>query len=485
MLICLLIATHHQVNAQTQDINIFSPEDINNRSSVIVVPQAQLTPIYANPCASHWKQLTDTDGHTFYTTLNTKQRRYSTNRGRWLPDLPKAGVYRVEAFIPRFNAFDWPCPVPHNRRVTAATAQASYRVFHADGTTSVRKNQRVSQDQHIDLGSFYFEKGTKGFVELVDLNNESDFSSAIVFSTMQFTYVEDVLTPQNEEPSEKPEETLSETSTETPNNIQSKRDVPELDQSIVDVLTTTAVGGNETTLAENISIAYADEDTTDIEEIAVSSPFVILENLVGEGQQFNLSCESRSAVDLAAYFGITIDEVDFFETLPKADNPHKGFVGDVHAKPGSMPPDGYGVYAEPVAAVLQQYGLCTQARYEVGLDALRTELDASRPVIVWGTYDMKLSTPQWYTASDGTTFAAIRYEHSFLAAGYDAGGIYLIDAWDGVRKYFGWGAFERSWSQFNQMAVMVCPPDAYTPSQTSQSEPRLAIQKEPRAILSD
>jgi hypothetical protein len=53
---------------------------------------------------------------------------------------------------------------------------------------------------------------------------------------------------------------------------------------------------------------------------------------------------------LAAYWGVFIGEAEFVRALPRSDNPHKGFVGDVNAAAGSLPPLGYGVYAGPIAA---------------------------------------------------------------------------------------------------------------------------------------
>ena len=60
--------------------------------------------------------------------------------------------------------------------------------------------------------------------------------------------------------------------------------------------------------------------------------------MIGHPQEHNLSCESRSATDLAAFWGVTFTEDDFFHRLSKSDNPHRGFLGDVDMPAGSMPP---------------------------------------------------------------------------------------------------------------------------------------------------
>ena len=187
-------------------------------------------------------------------------------------------------------------------------------------------------------------------------------------------------------------------------------------------------------------------------------PAASVEGLVGHPQEHNLSCESRSATDLAAFWGLTFTEDDFFQRLPKSDNPNRGFLGDVDLPPGSMPPAGYGVYVEPVAATLRSFGLGAQARNEWTLDGLRAELAARRPAIVWATYDMQLPGVQTWVSSDGATSTVVQWQHTFVATGYDEGGLYLVDAYDGGTKYFFYDAFIPAWDQLGRMAVTVGGP---------------------------
>jgi uncharacterized protein YvpB len=187
---------------------------------------------------------------------------------------------------------------------------------------------------------------------------------------------------------------------------------------------------------------------------------VLVEGISRARQSRNLSCESRAAASLADYYGVPIEEMAFFAALPKSDNPDRGFVGDVDAPPGSLPPVGYGVYAEPVAATLREFDFCTQAWEYWGLDSLRAELADGRPVIVWATYDLRDAPIYEYTASDGTTAYAIPGQHVFIAAGYDASGVLLIDVYDGALKHFSYEAFEVAWSRFEQMAVTACAENA-------------------------
>jgi len=89
-----------------------------------------------------------------------------------------------------------------------------------------------------------------------------------------------------------------------------------------------------------------------------------------------LDCESRSAVDWAAYLGQHINELTFFNRLPKSDNPDKGFVGNVYGAWGQIPPNPYGVHAEPVAALLRDYGLQAYAHRPLRWEQLQAEIAA-------------------------------------------------------------------------------------------------------------
>jgi len=180
--------------------------------------------------------------------------------------------------------------------------------------------------------------------------------------------------------------------------------------------------------------------------------------LLGQPQTYNMSCESRSAVDLAAHWGIEIDETDFFNALGYSDNPHQGFVGDVDAPPGSLPPYGYGVYAEPVAATLRSFGLGAQAVYDLGMEGLKAELLAGRPVLVWATYGMARYEPQEWVSQDGQSSTVVPFMHTFLATGYDEKGLFVLDAYDATTQHYAFDTFLEVWNVFNQMAVVAAGP---------------------------
>jgi LysM repeat protein/uncharacterized protein YvpB len=180
---------------------------------------------------------------------------------------------------------------------------------------------------------------------------------------------------------------------------------------------------------------------------------VFIEGIRAYGQTYPLSCESRSAADLAGYWGVNVKETEFFDSLPKSDNPEEGFVGSVFGAWGQTPPKPYGVHAPPIAELLQSYGLDAKAHKNMTLDELKTEIANGRPVIVWVVGHVWKGIPQEYKAKDGSLVTVAPYEHTMLAYGYDLAGIYLIDAGNGMRRGYSYKIFTESWTVLGYMAV--------------------------------
>lgn len=181
----------------------------------------------------------------------------------------------------------------------------------------------------------------------------------------------------------------------------------------------------------------------------------IIKNIIGRSQMFPLSCESRSAADLANYWGVKVNEITFFNALPKSDNPERGFVGSVFGVWGQTPPKPYGVHAMPIANNLRNFGLNANAHSGMTLDELKFEIARGRPVIVWVVGHVWKGTPKIYIAEDGSEVTVARYEHTMLAYGYDKAGVYLIDAGSGAKRNYGYAKFLASWEVLGHMAVTV------------------------------
>lgn len=188
-----------------------------------------------------------------------------------------------------------------------------------------------------------------------------------------------------------------------------------------------------------------------------------VEGVRGLPQSYSLSCESRSAVDWAAFFGVKISEREFLMGLPRSDNPDVGFVGSPDDLWGALPPYSYGVHAKPVAALLRRYGLPAEARSGLNWDILRAEIVAGRPVIVWVVGQMWKGTPVEYRAADGQVALVTRFEHSMILVGYNGAMVRVVDAYTGREQSFRLKDFKASWATLGRMAVLAVPPPAVTP----------------------
>ncbi|GAP14218.1 uncharacterized protein conserved in bacteria, partial [Longilinea arvoryzae] len=180
-----------------------------------------------------------------------------------------------------------------------------------------------------------------------------------------------------------------------------------------------------------------------------------IENITGYPQTYTLSCESRSAVDWARYFGVDIAETEFLERLPLSDDPNVGFVGYYNDFTGQVPPYSYGVYADPVARLLRDYGLAAGAVKGLAVDDLRSEIAAGRPVIAWVIFGVSSGYSLDYTAADGQTTRVAPYEHTVIVIGYDETSITVLDgAWIYQRSL---DQFMNSWDVLGNMAVIYQP----------------------------
>ncbi|HMD87520.1 MAG TPA: C39 family peptidase [Anaerolineaceae bacterium] len=178
-----------------------------------------------------------------------------------------------------------------------------------------------------------------------------------------------------------------------------------------------------------------------------------IHGIVGHAQSYNLDCESRSATDLAAFFGIRFNEMDFQSKLPKSDDPSKGFVGSYKGTRGQIPPNSYGVYAPPVAKLLRNYGLTASDVKNFSWNGIRNEIAAGRPVMAWVVGDVWPGTAIFYTASDGNTVQVVHFEHTVIVIGYDQQSVTILDGDTTYSRSI--QEFTNSWSVLGNMAIIV------------------------------
>lgn len=175
----------------------------------------------------------------------------------------------------------------------------------------------------------------------------------------------------------------------------------------------------------------------------------------GQHQALPLDCESRSAVDWAGFFGFQIDELRFFRQLPKSDNPDTGFVGDVNGTWGQIPPNDYGIHAEPVAGLLRAYGVSAYAHRPLRWEQLKAEIAAGRPVYTWVIGSVYAGAPVFYTPSDGLHTLVAPREHTVIVVGYTPSEVTIMDGDSFYNRSI--TTFLDSWSALGNMAITVNP----------------------------
>jgi len=173
--------------------------------------------------------------------------------------------------------------------------------------------------------------------------------------------------------------------------------------------------------------------------------------MVAYKQDRSLDCEARAAVDWAAYFGVTISEYDFQFNLPVSDNPDLGFVGTSNSLWGQTPPFAYGVYAAPVAALLQKYGVDAIAVKGMTLEELKQQIAAGHPVIAWVIGNCVGGVPTEYVDQHGNKTVVAAYEHVIIVIGYTSDRIRYFSS--GKLYETPYEVFLNSWGVLGNMAI--------------------------------
>jgi hypothetical protein len=155
-------------------------------SSIIVNPV--LRPAPGSVCSTGWYKVSGGgfNQSSLYLTTNVKYAVDSYNSGRWTPNIPTAGRYKVEAYVGRHGTVNWSCPTA---TVSRNTSYARYSVQHAGGKTVVRVNQYPLSNQWVGLGTYTFAAGKYGYVVMNDITGEADATRLLVFNVLRFTYV--------------------------------------------------------------------------------------------------------------------------------------------------------------------------------------------------------------------------------------------------------------------------------------------------------
>lgn len=192
----------------------------------------------------------------------------------------------------------------------------------------------------------------------------------------------------------------------------------------------------------------------EVRPLSIGFPQHVLSDLPLTGQVWNLSCEYACTSAVTAYLGRRITQETLHTEVGTDENPHKGFRGDITGWWGST--TNYGVYAEPIAAVLMRYQFSHVSVSYNEPDVVRAEIAANHPVVAWvtGDYSVQYRITLW---DDDEPFSLIPREHAVVVYGYDAAGVWVMDPSDVTEYHVGWATFDRAWTQFDRMALAIAP----------------------------
>jgi uncharacterized protein YvpB len=177
-----------------------------------------------------------------------------------------------------------------------------------------------------------------------------------------------------------------------------------------------------------------------------------ISDIRGHPQLFPLGCEAAAAKDWADYFSKDFSEYEFQYHLPISDNPDYGFVGSVNGPWGQVPPYAYGVYAGPVADLLNAYGVPARAYKNYTLEQLKAKIAQDIPVIAWVIGNVVGGVPTWYTDSSGRTVIVAAYEHVVIVTGYSQDRIRYMN--EGMFYETPTKVFLNSWGALGNMVVV-------------------------------
>jgi uncharacterized protein YvpB len=139
-------------------------------------------------------------------------------------------------------------------------------------------------------------------------------------------------------------------------------------------------------------------------------------------------------------------------------NPYKNFVGNIDG--ADLIPTGYGIYYPPLLALVQSHGVPNAVGGEGAANGwtparIYAELAAGHPVMAWTETGWDRPYVGTWTAWDGTPIRYSLIEHVVTLSGVSATQVRVNDPWhSGSQYWFSKAAFERSWADFNNMAIV-------------------------------
>ncbi len=178
----------------------------------------------------------------------------------------------------------------------------------------------------------------------------------------------------------------------------------------------------------------------------------VMPNFPLTGQWWNLSCEYAATSAATKFFSKTIGQDTFVNAIGYDANPHKGFRGNISGPWGGT--WDYGVYAQPILAVLLKSGFSHSYVFRADANLLRDAVSNDRPVVVWinGTYG---NAPRYQIDDEGEQFVLVPYEHAVTVYGYNESGVMVMDPAYPAYYEVDWKTFLSAWAQLDGMALAV------------------------------
>jgi len=136
-------------------------------------------------------------------------------------------------------------------------------------------------------------------------------------------------------------------------------------------------------------------------------------------------------------------------------DPYTNFVGDVNG--ADLIPTGFGIYYPIILSIAQSHGAPNAYGHEGFSPAeIYAALAAGHPVVAWTETGWERPYVGYWTAWDGRTIKYSLVEHAVTLSGVSAAQVRVNDPWkSGSQYWFSKSEFERSWADFNNMAVVL------------------------------
>lgn len=151
--------------------------------------------------------------------------------------------------------------------------------------------------------------------------------------------------------------------------------------------------------------------------------------------------------------------VNGHKTVKQWGDPYKSFVGNIDG--ADWIPTGYGIYYPPLVSVAQLHGAPDTTGGEGATNGwtaakIYAALAAGHPVMAWVETGWMSAYVGTWTAWDGTPIRYSLIEHVVTLSGVSATQVRVNDPWhSGSQYWFSKAAFEASWADFNNMAIIL------------------------------